>query len=241
MPCCIFSNVISAIRQHTFLQMTRILYSGTRNASSWAFRAWLALKEAGIAFDEEVVDIRRPQRLPNLERIRSFSPPGAVPVLVDDGIVIFDSLAIMEYANELAGGALLPRDVRERAHVRSLLAWQHAGLSGLCPRLSFESAFYPDRRAMTEEEIADATRIFDVWEAELVHSGGPCLSGVLSLADLTFVPTVVRLHAHAQQSALDLARWPRAATWMQTVLARASVREWMDEARTLPPVRLEDY
>lgn len=75
--------------------MARILHSGTRNASSWAFRAWLALKEAGIDFDEEVVDIRRPQRMENLARIRRFSPPGAVPVLVDDGMVIFDSLAIM--------------------------------------------------------------------------------------------------------------------------------------------------
>jgi len=215
----------------------RILYSGTKNASSWAFRAWLALKEAGIGFDEEIVDIRRPQRIANLERVRGFSPPGAVPVLVDGGTVIFDSLAIMEYASELARGALLPAEARERAHVRSLLAWQHAGLSGLCPRLSFESAFYPDRRAMTAEERADAARIFEVWEAELARSGGPCLAGALSLADLAFVPTVVRLQAHAP----DMALWPRAAAWMETLLARAPVREWMDEARTLPPVLLDGY
>ena len=217
--------------------MSRILYSGTRNASSWAFRAWLALKEAGIGFDEEVVDIRRPQRIANLERIRGFSPPGAVPVLVDAGTVVFDSLAIMEYASELADGALLPAEARERAHVRSLLAWQHAGLSGLCPRLSFESAFYPDRRAMTADERADAARIFDVWEAELVRSGGPYLAGALSLADLAFVPTVVRLQAHAP----EMTQWPRSAAWMEALLARASVREWMDEARTLPPVLLDGY
>ena len=84
------------------------LYSGTRNASSWAFRAWLALREAGVQFDEEVVDIRRPQRLGNLARIGAFSPPAAVPVLVHGDTVIFDSLAIMEYANELGGGTLLP-------------------------------------------------------------------------------------------------------------------------------------
>ena len=54
--------------------MARLLYSGTRNASSWALRAWLALKEAGVAFDEEVVDIRRPQRFANLDRIRARWP-----------------------------------------------------------------------------------------------------------------------------------------------------------------------
>ncbi len=217
--------------------MARILYSGTRNASSWAFRAWLALKEAGVDFDEEVVDIRRPQRFDNLARIQRFSPPGAAPVLVDDDVVIFDSLAIMEYANELSGGALLPADVRQRARARSLLAWQHSGLSGLCPRLSFESAFYSDRRAMTDAERGDAARILDACEQALARSGGPGLAGALSLADLAFVPTVVRLHAHAP----DLARWPRAAQWMEEMLARASVREWMDEARTLPPVLLDGY
>lgn len=216
--------------------MTRILYSGTRNASSWAFRAWLALKEAGVAFDEEVVDIRTPQRFANLDRIRAFSPPGAVPVLVDEGVVIFDSLAIMEYANELAGGALLPAGTRERAHARSLLAWQHGGLSGLCPRLSFESAFYPDRRAMTDAERDDAARIFDAWEQALARSGGPFLCGALSLADLAFMPTVVRLDAHAP----DMARWPLSAAWMQSMLARDTVREWMDEARSLPAVVLDD-
>lgn len=220
--------------------MTRTLYSGTRNASSWAFRAWLALKEAGVAFDEEVVDIRHPQRLGNLDRIRTFSPPGAVPVLVDEGTVIFDSLAIMEYANELGGG-LLPADIRERAHARSLLGWQHAGLSGICPRLSFESAFYPDRRTMTDDEVAGAARIFEAWEAELAHSAGPWLCGALSLADLAFVPTVVRLHAHLPRSGMDLSRWPRTAAWMEALLGRDSVREWMEEARTLPPVRLEGY
>jgi len=217
--------------------MARILYSGTRNASSWAFRAWLALKEAGVEFEERVVDIRRPQRIANLARIQQFSPPGAVPVLVDDGTVIFDSLAIMEYANELAGSVLMPTDIRQRAQARSLLAWQHAGLSGLCPRLSFESAFYPDRRGMTDVERADAARIFDAWEQALAHSGGPCVAGALSLADLAFVPTVARLLAHAP----ELTRWPRTARWMDELMARASVQEWMDEARVLPPVRLEDY
>jgi len=103
--------------------------------------------------------------------------------------------------------------------------------------LSFESAFYPDRRALTDAERTDAARIFDAWEQALACSGGPCVAGALSLADLAFVPTVVRLLAHAP----ELARWPRTARWMDELLARASVREWMDEARALPPVRLDDY
>src|SRR5204862_7233394 len=104
------------------------LYLGTKNASSWALRAWLALKASGITFDETVVDIRRPQRFENLANIGVFAPPCSVPVLVVDDHVIFDSLAIMEYANDIAGGTLLPADPLDRAAARSIVAWQHAGL-----------------------------------------------------------------------------------------------------------------
>ena len=217
--------------------MQRILYSGTRNASSWAMRAWLALKEAGVAFEEQVVDIRRPQRFDNLARIGKFSPPAAVPVLVDGDVVIFDSLAIMEYANELGGGRLLPADMRHRAHARSLLAWQHSGLSGICARLSFESAFYPQRRAMLTTEQQECARVFKVWEDELRASGGPYLLGDLSLPDLAFAPAVLRLWAHAP----ELEPWPLTAAWSDRLIARASVRQWLHEAEGLPPVGLEEY
>lgn len=219
--------------------MARILYSGTRNASSWAFRAWLALREGGIEFEEHVVDIRKPQRFDNLKRIGEFSPPAAVPVLVDGDTVVFDSLAIMEYANDLAGGRLLPLEPLSRARARSFLAWQHAGLSGLCPRLSFESAFYPDKRAMSVDEQAQSARAYDAFEQQLAGSGGPCLAGELSLADLAMVPTLLRLVSHTP--AERLAQWPRVAEWNRRLMARESVREWLSEANTLPPVRLDDY
>src|SRR5690606_22716825 len=95
--------------------VTRVFHGGNRNASSWAMRAWLALREAGVAFEERIVDLRPPQRFAHLARIGAFSPPAAVPVLVDGDAVIFDSLAIMEYANDLCGGGLLPRDAIMRA------------------------------------------------------------------------------------------------------------------------------
>ena len=212
--------------------MARIFYSGTKNASSWSLRAWLALREAHIAFEERDVDIRRPQRYANLARIGEFSPPAAVPVLVDDDVVIFDSLAIMEYANELGGGGLLPQARNARAHARSLVAWVHAGMSGLCGDVSFESAFQAGTRRLTAAQTQQAERVFAVWEQELAGSGGPYLAGALSLADLAFVPTVVRLLARAP----DLGAWPRAEQWTQQLLARAAVSEWMNIAMTLPPV-----
>lgn len=212
--------------------MTRILYSGTRNASSWAFRAWLALRELDLEFEDRIVDIRVPQRFGNLARIGAFSPPAAVPVLIDGDAVIFDSLAIMEYANDLAGGRLLPTDIQRRAEARALLAWQHSGLSGLCGALSFESAFDPERPAAGEAEQTDKRRLFDPLEDRLRRFNGDYLFGDLSLADLTLVPTLIRILTHLP----DVEPWPLTAAWSKRILTRPTVEEWMQAARALPPV-----
>lgn len=212
-------------------------HSGTKNASSWAMRAWLALKEAGLEFEEHVVDIRRPQRFSNLAEIGCFSPPARVPVLVIDGSVIFDSSAIMEYANDVSGGKLLPCDPILRAQARSIAAWQHSGLSGICARISFESAFYPYKRTLVGPEMVECRRLFDWIEQLLANSGGPFLFGEISLADLALVPTIVRLTRHV----LDLADWPRASAWSETLLATAHVGDWLAEADRLPPIWFDDY
>ena len=217
--------------------MKNVFYCGTRNASSWSLRAWLALREQGIDFEERIVDLRKPQRFDELKKVGEFSPPAAVPTLVTGDGVIFDSLAIMEYANDCGPTALLPADTYLRARARSFLAWQHSGLSGLCPRLSFESAFYPERRAMTPDEVADSERLFRAFEDELAAHGGPYLFGALSLPDLALVPTVIRIAAHDP----DLARWPLTAAWMEALLARPAVEHWLHAARDLPPVWLDDY
>lgn len=218
--------------------MTRpIFYSGTKNASSWAMRAWLALREAGIDFDEVVVDIRRPQRFANLAAIGRFAPSATVPVLVIDERVIFDSLAIMEYANDASGGRLLPAGPLERAAARSITAWQHAGLSQIARRISFESAFYPDRRALTAGEVEECARLVSHLESLLEASGGPFLFGACSLADLVLVPTVLRLDRHR----LDWSPWPRSGQWAASLLAMPSVREWLAEAEPLPPIWFDDY
>ena len=200
-------------------------------------RAWLTLREAGVEFDEEVVDIRRPQRFANLDRIRGFSPPGMVPVLVIEDAVIFDSLAIMEFANDFADGRLLPSDRLARAQARALASWQHAGLSKTCSSISFESAFYPYKRRLTQTELAECGRFFAWLEPILDKFGGPFLFGETSLADFALAPTVIRLARHEA----EVERWPLVARWCASVLAHPHVATWMAEADTLPPIWYDDY
>ena len=200
-------------------------------------RAWLALREQNIEFEERVVDIRKPQRFKQLAMVGEFSPPAAVPVLVTDTTTIFDSSAIMEFASEHGEQSLLPTDLQLRARARSFVAWQHSGLSNICPRLSFESSFYPDRRALIDEEISDCNRLFATLENELSTNGGTYLFGQLSLADIALVPTVIRLDAHSP----NLDAWPLTKRWFETILLRETVCEWLDEARPLPHIWFDDY
>lgn len=215
----------------------RTLYSGTENASSWAMRAWLALKEAKVDFEEHVVDIRRPQRFANLAMVGNFSPPAAVPVLVDGESIIFDSLAIMEYANELSQGSLLPQDKSLRARARSFLAWQHSGLSGICPDLSFESSFYANKRLLTETENKHIYRLFSVLEKELTADDSAFMFGKLTLVELAFAPTVIRIFAHGP----CFTGFPLTKNWFSTVLSIASIQEWLTRAYQLPEVLLDGY
>ena len=90
---------------------------------------------------------------------------------------------------------------------------------------------------MSDDEIAESGRIFDVWEQELSQSNGPYLLGDLSLADLCFVPSVLRLTSHM----LSLDRWPLSLAWTRALFGRPAVKEWLAEANTLPPVRLDGY
>src|SRR3546814_18496456 len=96
---------VESSRRGRIFGMKALLYSGTKNCAGWAMRGWVALREAGVVFGEEVVHNRRPQRFANLDRIGAFSPPAMVPALVVDQTVIFDSVAIMAYANEEIGRA----------------------------------------------------------------------------------------------------------------------------------------
>lgn len=212
--------------------MKPILYSGTKNASSWAMRAWLALKAAGIEFDEVDVDIRRPQRFANLEAVGRLAPSATVPTLVVEGEAIFDSLAIMEFANDLSGGKLLPSDPVSRASARSILAWQHTGLGHATPSIFFESAFYPDRRSLTDEELRECERLMDHFEKCLTANGGPFLFGKCSLADFAVAPTVLKYDRHG----FPWSRWPSLPAWAHAVLEHPIVADWVAQADMLPHI-----
>src|SRR5690606_6094959 len=103
------------------------LVIGDKRLSSWSLRPWLALKRTGYPFRERQIRLDRPD---SRAALAAASPTGLVPVLVDDGLEIHDSLAICETLAEWFPAAQLwPEDPTARALARSAAAEIHAGFA----------------------------------------------------------------------------------------------------------------
>ena len=118
------------------------LVIGNKNYSSWSMRPWIALKAAGIAFDETLIPIYVPG---SKEKILAVSPAGKVPVLIDGDVHVWESLAILDYlAERFPQAGLWPADQAARAHARAVSAEMHAGFRDDRPE-DGQFAFQPRR------------------------------------------------------------------------------------------------
>lgn len=172
------------------------LVIGSKNSSSWSLRPWLLLKQIGLAFEEVVIPLRRPD---TRERILAVSPSAKVPVLIVGDVKIWDSLAICEFLAE-HDPSLWPADSRARAYARSISAEMHSGFSALRTFLpmDFTARFGPPGKVLTPVR-ADIDRILDIWTECRRQYGvdGPFLFGAFSIADAMFAPVCSRFVTYA--------------------------------------------
>jgi len=215
-----------------------VLYTGEKNVSSWSMRAFIALSEKGVPFEERTISLREDK---DRARRLAVSPTGKVPVLHHGERIIPDSLAIIEYLEETFPPpdhpALWPADGDERARARWLSAAMHSGFLKLRESLSFNLCFLPSPPPATPEALDEAVLILGLWEQSLrgKKTPGPFLFGRFGAVDAMYAPVVVRLtsfHVPANST-------PNAGAYMTDVLRHPSVRGWMDVARALPPVERE--
>ena len=207
------------------------LYIGNKNYSSWSMRPWVLLKQAGIAFEE--VMVRFDAFTPDSQfkqRLGPISPAGRVPVLVDDGLVVWDTLAIAEYAAEkFPHLALWPAAARDRARARSVCAEMHSGfqsLRGACP-MNIEAALHGAGALIWRDQDgvrAEVARLVEMWGELLAEHRGPMLFGAFSIADAYFAPVCMRLNTYG------LPVPPPVGDYVQRVRALPGVKAWIDQA-----------
>ncbi len=224
-----FSSMSATSSTTSPTSLTLVL--GDRQLSSWSLRPWILLKHLGLAFQE----VRLPLDTPDFERrVGTYSPTRRVPVLIDGSLTIWDSLAICEYANELAQGLGWPEAPAERAHARAISAEMHSGFAALRTQWPMQAAstLQVDLDASGR---ADVARIDTLWQAALKQhtAAGPWLFGRYSIADAMYAPVVLRFNTYAA----DLS--PQARAYVATTMADPCLTEWVagaQEERSLAPL-----
>ena len=199
------------------------LIIGNKNYSSWSLRAWLAAREGGFNFGEIDIPLFRPD---SRERILSHSPSGKVPCLNDNGVLVWDSLAIGEYLAEKQP-ALLPADPVARATARAVSAEMHAGFRDL--RTHMPMNIRKDYRGFgrSPDVDEDIARIIAIWNdcRTRFGEGGPYLFGHFTLADAAFAPVCFRCKTYGLEVN------GAAGEYLATMLANKHMQEWEAAAR----------
>ena len=200
---------------------------GNRNYSSWSLRAWMALTHLGVSFDEVVIPLDQPD---THERLEACGPSGRVPVLRAGALLVWDSLAICEYAAELTGRGW-PRAREARAVARSVAAEMHSGFQTLRSLWPMNARARNRHTAIPAALTADIERIDELWNdcRHRFGAGGPWLFGAeYTIADAMYAPVVLRFITYGARVS-DTARW-----YMAAVLEDAALQEWLQGARAEP-------
>lgn len=175
------------------------LVIGNKNYSSWSMRPWVLMRQLGIPFTERKLRFDFSPGSAFRQAVAEVSPAGTVPVLVDEGFSVWDSLAIVEYLHErFPDRGVWPADARDRARARSLCAEMHGGFSALrsnCP-MNIEARLPEVGARVWAEQAAvraNVARIEAMWADCLAAHGGPFLFGPFSAVDAYYAPVCMRL------------------------------------------------
>ena len=181
------------------------------------------MKHLGLEFAERVLELDTPQFARDVAVI---SPTRRVPVLQHGKLVIWDSLAICEYACELAGAGW-PRDRGARAVARAVCAEMHAGFGALRSQWPMNARAENRRTPDDAGRAADIARIEDLWNdcRTRFGAGGPWLFGDYSVADAMYAPVVVRFRTYGAKLR-DTSR-----SYVATALADPHLAGWLAAAR----------
>lgn len=201
---------------------------GNKNYSSWSLRPWLLLRAFGIAFDEHRILLDTPEFH---DEVRQWSPSGRVPALHDGDLVVWDSLAICEYANERwLDGRGWPGDVATRALARSAAAEMHSGFAALRKQLPMNCRRTPGSYRWNDDAQADIDRVQALWhQMRSRHGGdGAFLCGAFGIVDAIFAPVAIRFRGYGV--AVDA----ECAAYCDALFAMPAMQKWIAAGRVEP-------
>ena len=203
--------------------MSTRLVIGNKNYSSWSLRPWLLLRHFDVPFEEILLPLDTPEFH---ERIGPLSPSRRVPALHDGELVVWDSLAICEYANERwLDGRGWPADRARRALARSVAAEMHSGFPALRGQLPMNLRRQPREPHWDESARRDIARVQSIWTGLRDQAGdGDFLFGAFGIADAMYAPVCARFRSYG------VPLEPACAAYVEAVFALPAMREWLASA-----------
>jgi len=205
------------------------LVIGNKNYSSWSLRPWLWMRHIGLEFSEVPVSLYSESMY---DQLNPYFSNTKVPVLLHDGLEIWDSLAILEYLVSLSPDQGLPADHRARAMARALCAEMHSSFAALRNELPMNCRRNPSPLLLSDTCTADIDRIQALWQHANGFSDGRghWLFGSFGIADAMFAPVVIRFHRYC----VPLQK--PAAAYVERLLQHPAMVEWVASGSSEPMV-----
>lgn len=207
--------------------MTLKITIGNKVYSSWSLRGWLAVKQSGLPFEEEVVSLYGTEWEERCLAPDFAASNGKVPLLWDGDSAVWESLAIIDYlADRVGRDRFWPGDDAARALARSMASEMHAGYGALRSQhtMNLRHVYAPE--PLTPEVAADVQRITSLWDQAKTRfgQGGDFLFGGFGAVDIMFAPVVTRFRTYS------IALPSLAADYCEAVRAHPFMVEWAEGA-----------
>lgn len=183
-------------------------------------RALLALEEVAAEYRLEPVDLMTGAQ--KTEAYRKLNPTGRVPTLVDGGMTLWESNAILVYLAEKFPDRLFSgKSAVERAEVARWMFMNASHLSPALARIFAHTIRLPEEQRIprvVDESRVEVDRSLDALELHLKDAGRDYLAGPFGIADLCVAPSL----AFAPMLGLSLDAYPAVAAWLARIQSRPS-------------------
>ncbi|XP_070697808.1 maleylacetoacetate isomerase isoform X2 [Pempheris klunzingeri] len=191
-------------------QTKPVLHGYFRSSCSWRVRIAFALK--GIEYDQVPVNLIKDGGLQFTQQYKTLNPMQQVPAVEIDGIVLSQSLAVIQYIDETRPGPrLLPADPQKRAQVRMISDVIASGIQPL-QNLHVIQKIGAEKLQWAQHFI---DRGFQALEPILKQTAGKyCVGDEISMADICLVPQVY----NAERFKVDVGQYPTIKRLNQTLL-----------------------
>lgn len=186
------------------------LYADSLWESPWVFTVFVGLVEKGLSFEERSLDLGRgDQRDPAYRRA---SVTARVPALDHDGFVLAESMAIVEYLEEVfpppQHPRLWPADQRARARARQIVSWLRSDVAAVREERPTTTMFYARAaEPLSPAARAAADKLIGVADALVTAEDGFLFSDGWSVADADLAFALHRLILNGDPVPARVRRW----------------------------------